>query len=251
MIGIFMIAAMVEEIIAAIMFERLYMKKQRFRRNFVRTIPVLAGYIVLGIGFGIVLQNHGFGIVWALLMSILIYAGSMQFVAIDLISAGAGLITVALTTIMVNARHLFYGVSMVDKYKDTKQYKPYIVFGLTDETYSLVCEDPTLTKEDYFQITLLDQIYWVTGSVLGSLIGELVPFDFAGVDFALTALFVSIVVDQWIVSKDHVPAWIGIISSLVCLFIFGGDNFLIPSMIVITIGLAVLKMIRGEEHIND
>ncbi len=224
---------------------------KNLKKNFVKTIPVLAGYIVLGIGFGIVLQNHGFGILWALIMSTLIYAGSLQFVAIDLISAGAGLITVALTALMVNARHLFYGISMIDKYKNTKPYKPYIIFGLTDETYSLVCDDKTLTKEDYFQITLLNQIYWVTGSVLGSLIGELVPFDFTGVDFALTALFVSIVADQWVSNKDHAPALIGIISSVICLLIFGGDNFLIPSMVAITTGLAVLKIIRKEKSKND
>lgn len=224
---------------------------EKLKRNFMKTIPVLAGYIVLGIGFGIVLQNHGFGILWAFIMSAVIYAGSMQFVAVDLISAGAGLITVAFTAVMVNARHLFYGISMVDKYKDTKPYKPYIIFGLTDETYSLVCDDNTLTKEDYFQITLFDHIYWVTGSVLGSLIGEMVPFDFTGVDFALTALFVSIAADQWVSNKDHAPALIGIISSLVCLLIFGGDNFLIPSMIVITVGLAVLKIIRREKNRND
>lgn len=180
----------------------------------------------------------------ALLMSIFIYAGSMQFVAINLISAGAGLITTALTTVMVNARHLFYGISMIDKYKETKPYKTYLIFGLTDETYSLVCDDAALEKTDYFQITLLDQIYWVTGSVLGVLIGELVPFDFTGVDFALTALFVSIVADQWVSSKDHAPALIGIGVSLVCLILFGSSNFLIPSMIAITIGLAILKAVR-------
>ena len=227
--------------------EDVIQKMKTLGRNFVKTIPVLAGYLVLGIGFGIVLQNHGFGIVWALLMSILIYAGSMQFVAINLISAGAGWITIALTTIMVNARHLFYGISMIDKYKDTAPYKPYLIFGLTDETYSLVCDDGSLTKKDYFQITLLNQSYWVTGSVLGVLIGEMVSFDFTGVDFALTALFVSIVAEQWIANKDHAPALIGIGSSLVCLLIFGGGNFLIPSMFVITAGLAMLKVFRKKE----
>lgn len=224
---------------------------KRLRKNFVKTIPVLAGYIVLGIGFGIVLQNHGFGIVVALFMSILIYAGSMQFVAINLIAAGAGFITIALTTIMVNARHLFYGISMIDKYRDTAPYKPYLIFGLTDETYSLVCDDGALKKEDYFQITLLNQIYWVTGSVLGVLLGELLPFDFAGVDFALTALFVSIVVEQWIANRDHAPVLVGIGMSLLCLFIFGGENFLIPSMFGITAGLAILKVFRKKTNCKE
>lgn len=216
----------------------------KIRKDFIKTIPVMAGYLVLGLGFGIVLQNHGYGVGYAFIMSLLIYAGSMQFMAINLISAGAGMITVALTTLMVNARHLFYGISMIDKYKETKPYKPYIIFALTDETYSLVCNDDSLDKKDYFYISIFDHIYWIIGSVLGALIGEMVPFDFAGVDFALTALFVSIVTDQWIQNKDHMPAIIGIVSTVGCLLIFGGNNFLIPSMITITVLLTFLKYVR-------
>jgi len=214
---------------------------------FIKTIPVLTGYIVLGIGFGIVLENHGYGVIWALAMSIFIYAGSMQYVAVDLISAGAGLITVALTTLMVNARHLFYGISMIDKYKELGNKKPYSIFGLTDETYSLVCQDASLTKHDIFRITLFNQCYWITGAVLGSLIGALIPFELKGVDFSLTALFVCIVTEQWMSTKDHVPALIGFSCSLICLLVFGTGNFLIPSMIAITLGLTVLKFIRDQK----
>lgn len=223
----------------------------RLRKNLIKTIPVMAGYIVLGMGFGIVLENHGYGILWALVMSIFIYAGSMQFMAINLITAGAGIITTALTTVMVNARHLFYGISMIDKYKNTKKYKPYIIFGLTDETYSLVCHDDTLEGKDYFQISILNQIYWITGSCLGVIVGEVVPFDFTGVDFALTALFVCIVTEQWLSSKDHIPAIMGIILTVISLLIFGGENFLIPSMIAITIGLGILKLIRKKVGSNE
>lgn len=210
------------------------------KQNFVKTLPVMAGYLVLGIGFGIVLQSHGYSVVWAFLMSLFIYAGSMQFVAIELFSAGAGLLTIAITTLMVNARHLFYGISMIDKYKDTKPYKPYLIFALTDETYSLVCHDSALGKKDYFQITLFDHIYWVTGSVLGALIGEILPFEMEGVDFALTALFTCIVTEQWLGNKDHRPAIIGIAASVLCLLIFGRDSFLIPGMVVITFALLVM-----------
>lgn len=231
-------------------------RRNRVRANFVRTIPVMAGYIVLGIGFGIVLNNHGYGVLWALLMSVFVYAGSMQFMAINLISAGAGLITVALTTVMVNARHLFYGVSMIDKYKHSGGYKPYLIFALTDETYSLVVGDESLDNRDHFLISLFDHCYWVCGSVLGALLGELLPFDLAGVDFALTALFVCIVTEQWLTNRDHVPALIGIGASVICLLIFGTSDFLIPSMILITVALFVLKLIRersagrngGEGH---
>lgn len=221
---------------------------KKLRSNFVRTLPVMAGYIVLGIGFGIILNSHGFGVLWAFLMSTLIYAGSMQFMAINLISAGAGMITFALTTLVVNARHLFYGISMLDKYKDARKSKPYLIFSLTDETYSLVCNDETLDRRDYLYISLFDHLYWVTGSALGALIGELVPFDFTGVDFALTALFVSIVTEQWISNKDHAPALIGLFATVVSLLIFGKDDFLIPSMLLITLGLGLLKLIRGKRH---
>lgn len=221
---------------------------KKLRSNFVRTLPVMAGYIVLGIGFGIILNSHGFGVLWAFLMSTLIYAGSMQFMAINLISAGAGMITFALTTLVVNARHLFYGISMLDKYKDAGKSKPYLIFSLTDETYSLVCNDETLDRRDYLYISLFDHLYWVTGSALGALIGELVPFDFTGVDFALTALFVSIVTEQWISNKDHAPALIGLFATVVSLLIFGKDDFLIPSMLLITLGLGLLKLIRGKRH---
>jgi len=220
------------------------------KQNIIRTLPVMAGYIVLGIGFGIVLRSKGFGLGWCLAMSIFIFAGSMQYVAVDLMAAGAGLITVALTTLLVNARHLFYGISMLDKYKDIGKTKPYLIFGLSDETYSLVCQDEDYSKTDYLQITLLDQCYWVIGSVIGSVAGALIPWDFKGVDFSLTALFVCIFTEQWLSTKDHIPALIGLISSLVCLLIFGASNFLIPSMIAITVLLTLLYKVRGKVQVE-
>lgn len=221
---------------------------KRFKTNLLKTVPVMAGYLVLGAGFGIVLQSHGYGVLWALGMSVFIYAGSMQFVAINLISAGAGLISVALTTLMVNARHLFYGISMIDKYRGAGKYKPYIIFGLTDETYSLVCSDETMDKKDYFQVSILNQAYWVTGSVIGSVLGSLIPWDFNGVDFALTALFVTVFTEQWLSTKDHLPGIFGVVISVACLLIFGAGNFLIPSMIGISIALVVLDLVRKKVH---
>ena len=211
----------------------------------------MAGYIVLGIGFGIVLRSKGFGLGWCLAMSLFIYAGSMQYVAVDLMAAGVGLITVALTTLLVNARHLFYGISMIDRYKSIKKGKIYDIFGLTDETYSLVCQDNSLTDTDIFQITLLDQCYWIIGSVIGSVAGAIIPWDFRGVDYSLTALFVCILTEQWITTKDHVPALIGLVSSIICLVIFGPNNFLIPSMIVITLALTVLYKMRNSGGDSD
>lgn len=221
------------------------------KKNFIRTIPVLTGYVVLGIGFGIILRSKGYGLGWSFAMAALIYAGSMQYVAVDLLAAGAGLITVALTTLMVNARHLFYGISMIDRYKNVGIFKPYLIFGLTDETYSLVCGDESLTNKDLFFITLFDQCYWITGCIIGSVIGMLIPWDFNGIDFALTALFVCIMTEQWLSTKDHIPAIIGLVSTTICLIIFGSSSFLIPSMIVITIALTILKSVRKGGNDNE
>lgn len=221
------------------------MNKDLIKYAFMQTLPIMAGYLVLGMGFGILLYDHGYSVLWAILMSITIYAGSMQYVAIDLISSGASILTTLLMTLMVNARHLFYGISMVDKYKDTKPYKPYLIYALTDETYSLVCDAHILEGMDinkyYFLVSLFDQCYWIIGSVLGSLIGSAFSFDTTGVDFSMTALFVVIFVEQWESADNHIPASIGILVSVICLIVFGADSFLIPTMIIITIVLFLLK----------
>lgn len=220
------------------------MNKHTLKLSFLSTLPVMTGYLFLGAGFGIILQQSGYGLPWALAMSIFIYAGSMQYVGVGLLTGGAGLAATALTTLMVNARHLFYGLSMVDAYKQAGKKKPYLIFALTDETYSLVSR-PVLPdgvdRVGYcFWISLFDQCYWVLGSVVGSLLGNL-PLDFTGIDFALTALFVTIFVEQWLSTKHHFPAMVGVASAVVCLIIFGADNFLIPTMILIA---AILVMAR-------
>lgn len=217
---------------------------------FKQSIPIMAGYLVLGMGFGVLLQSKGYGIFWAFIMSAFIYAGSMQFVTIDLLSGGATLIASALMTLMVNARHLFYGISMIDRYKNTKPYKPYLIFALTDETYSLVCsgevpEGVNQTKY-YFFVSLLDQCYWVIGCIVGNLIGSLISFNSTGIDFAMTSLFLVVFVEQWQSTKNHLSAIIGVASSIICLLIFGADNFIIPTMISITILLTVLRGILHE-----
>ena len=225
------------------------------KKAFVDTIPVMTGYIVLGIGFGIVLETKGYGVGWAFAMSFFIYAGSLQFVAIDLLTGGAGLVTTALTALMVNARHLFYGISMIDRYKGAGKKKPYMIFALTDETYSLVCQDPV--EEDmsakhryYFLVSLFDQCYWVTGSVIGSVLGAIIPFNTEGIDFALTAMFVTVFVEQWLSTKKHGPALVGVGASVVCLLIFGADSFLIPAMALITIALTFMRK-SGKEGLYE
>lgn len=220
--------------------------KKTVKQAFIATIPVLSGYLVLGFGFGIILKANGYGIGVAFLMSLFIYAGSMQYVAIDLLAGGASLITAAITTLMVNARHLFYGISMLDKYKNTGKRKPYLIFVLTDETYSLVCnENPQISEErrkDYYLlVSMFNQIYWITGSLLGSAVGSLVNFNSEEIDFALTALFLTVFMEQWMAVKNHTPALIGVGVSVICLVLFGGDQFLIPTMLVIFVLLCLQK----------
>ncbi len=225
--------------------------KEDIKKAFLSTVPVLAGYMVLGMGFGILLQANGYSVVWAFLMSLFIYAGSMQYAAVGLITGGASLLTVAVTTLAVNARHLFYGISMVDKYKDTGKLKPYLIFALTDETYSIVCnENISDGGRRAFLISVFDHIYWVTGSVLGSLIGSVLPFSTEGIEFSLTALFLTVFTDQWIKTKNHAAAVIGVAASFICLLIFGGDNFLIPSMVLIIAALFLMRIFKKGEKSN-
>lgn len=221
------------------------------RKAFYKTVPVMAGYLVLGIGFGILLHNAGYGIVWAFAMSTFIYAGSMQYVGIGLLTGGASVITTIITTIMVNARHLFYSISMIDKYKGSGKYKPYLIFALTDETYSLLCDDEEQSGESInryrFFVSLFDQCYWVAGSLIGSLLGSMIHFSTAGIEFSMTALFIASFTQQWVESDNHIPAITGLVSTVLCLLIFGTEKFLIPSMLVITL---VLTLFRKKEDMD-
>lgn len=221
------------------------MIKKTLRYAFLQSIPVLAGYLVLGIGFGILMRNAGYGVLWAGAMSLFIYAGSMQYVGVGLITGGATLLTAALTTVMVNARHLFYSISMIDPYRSTGGYKPYLVFALTDETYSILCggKCPDGVRPDLysFLLSLFNHSYWVLGSILGSLLGAILPFSTAGIEFSMTALFIAAFTEQWLSAKDHLPALVGLIGTLLCLLLFGREHFLIPAMLLITLALTLLR----------
>lgn len=224
------------------------MRKKTIIKAFYKSIPVLAGYIVLGIGFGILMRNAGYGVLWAGAMSIFIYAGSLQYVGVGLITGGASVITAFFTSVMVNARHLFYSISMIDKYKSAGKYKPYLIFALTDETYSLLCDgmvpkgtDPELYR---FLVSLFNHCYWVAGSLIGSILGTVLPFPTEGIEFSMTALFIAAFTEQWLSSKDHIPALTGLLCTLLSLIIFGKSSFLIPAMLLITL---VLTLIRKKE----
>ena len=225
------------------------MKHKVLKTAFLDTVPVMTGYVFLGFGFGILMYKNGYGPLWSVAMSLFIYAGSMQYVAVSLLTGGASLLTTALTTLMVNARHLFYGISMVDAYKGTGKKKPYLIFALTDETYSLVSTNQIpegMNRHHYcLLVSALDHCYWVIGTALGALAGSLIPINYEGIEFVLTALFVTIFVEQWLSTANHKPALIGIGVTTVCLLLFGKDIFLIPSMVVIALSLTIFRRNGG------
>lgn len=225
-------------------------KKSAFLPAFKASLPVMAGYTVLGIGFGIIMQRNGYGWWWCALMSITIYGGSMQYVATSLLTSGASLISTAIITVMVHIRHLFYGIAMVDKYRNTGIKKPYLMFALTDETFSLLCSSNLPAEIDknryYFFVSILNQSYWIIGGILGAVIGSSFTFNSKGIEFSMTALFVVIFVEQWEKQKQHLPALTGIVVTAVCLAIFGSDGFIIPTMLLITVCLfAEKRFIKG------
>ncbi len=206
---------------------------------FPRTMPVMAGYLVLGAAYGILMNVNGYGIWWALLISVFVYAGSLQYLGITFFVAAVNPWYAFFMSLMLNARHLFYGLSMLDKYKDAGRLKPYLIFSLTDETFSVLCnEEPPEELPKcwvYFFVSILDQLYWVTGAVIGALTGTMITFSTAGMDFALTALFVVIFIDQWKSGKGHQAACVGVCSSVLCVAVFGQSVFIVPAMILILI----------------
>lgn len=230
------------------------MNRKALKTTFLDTVPVLTGYLFLGAGFGILLgEKTGLGVGWAAIMALTMFAGSGQYLAVSLIADHASLISVAIATFLVNARHIFYGISLLTPYKGAGKKKTYMIFGLTDETYSLVTQNEPpegMTRHTYcFLVTLFNQIYWIIGCSLGNLM-SLLPISFEGVEFVLTALFVTMFIEQWLSQKNHLPAIIGVGSTLLCLLIFGQDIFLIPSMVMIALLLTISRKTgRRQENV--
>ena len=228
------------------------MNRKGLKTVFLDTLPVMTGYIFLGIGFGILLSEQaGKGLLWSAAMAIFMFAGSAQYLTVSLLAKGASLLSTAAAIFFINARHIFYGISLIDTYKGTGKKKPYLIFALTDETYSLVTQNQPpegMGRHAYcFLVSLLDHIYWIAGCVLGSLVGRLIPINYEGVEFALTALFVTIFVEQWLSTKRHGPAIVGVAATSVCLMLFGKDLFLIPSMVIIAACLTMMRK-TGKEN---
>ena len=221
------------------------------KRAIILTMPVLLGYIVMGMAFGVLLNKAGYSALWAFFISLTCYAGSMQFVLLTFLSGGIGYLSAALTTLSVNSRHIFYGISLLEKFKCFGLKKIYMIFSLTDETYSLLCSLPEYKNIDQkklmFLIAVLDQAYWIAGCTVGNLLGGLISFNTKGLDFSMTALFVVIFIEQWFSFKNHLPAFIGAGSALLCLLLLGADNFLLPAIILSVALLFLLKKYMSKE----
>ncbi len=226
-------------------------RKELLKKAFIDTIPVMAGYLVLGMGFGVLLATKGFGPLWAVPMAVTIFSGSLQYVAINLIGSGASLLATALTSLLVNARYLFYAFSMIGRFSRLSGLRKfYVIFGITDEAYSLQCVEGDKLPEElrgsyYFHVTLFDHSYWIAGCLIGSVLGSVLHFNAKGMDFSMTALFLTILVDQWRAQKRHSAAVIGIAVTALCLIVFGPENFLIPAMAGI---IALLALLRRREE---
>lgn len=221
------------------------MKWKAFRAAFPHTLPIFAGFWFLGLAYGIYMHVAGFSFVYPMLMSLLIFGGSLEFVAVEMLLSPFAPVQVFIMTLLIQARHLFYGISMLDKYKGMGWKKGYLIFGMCDETFSVNYTSEIPEDVDcgwfYFFVTLLNQFYWVASATIGGIIGSLLKFNTSGISFVMTAMFVVIFLDQWMKEKIHVSSMIGILVSLVCLILFGADSFMIPTMILIVLLLTVLR----------
>ena len=227
--------------------------KKAFRKAFPYTIPVLTGYLFIGTAFGVMYAEKGYSFLWAILMSILVYAGSGQYLAVNFFVPGFSFLQVIFLTFMVNVRHIFYGISLLGKFNKIGMKRWYMIFGLTDETYSLLCTTnvPEDVEEDkfLFAITIMNHSYWVLGSAIGAIAGTVLPINSEGIDFAMTALFVVIFIEQWMDRKNRIPEMIGVAVAIVALTIFGASSFVLPAMLSIIALLFVgRKRLDKEEE---
>ncbi|APB31199.1 AzlC family ABC transporter permease [Vagococcus teuberi] len=213
------------------------MKRKAFETALPYTLPICVGFLFLGMSYGFLMRSMGFSVWYPMLMSFFIYAGSMEFVTANLLMSAYNPLYAFVLTLLVNARHMFYGISMLNKYKNTGWKKFYLIYGMCDESFTINCTvtPPKDVDKGWFMffVTLLNQIYWVGGATLGALLGSFITFDTTGIGFVMTALFVVMFINQWEESSDHRPALIGLISSFICLILLGADNFMLPAMALI------------------
>ena len=221
--------------------------KKAFATAFPYTIPIFAGFWFLGITYGIYMNVSGFSFWYPMLMSITIFAGSIEFVTVNMLLGAFNPLQAFAMTLMINARHLFYGISMLDKFRGVGRKKFYLIFGMCDESFSInyTADIPEDVDRGWFMffVTLLNHFYWFSGATLGGIFGSLIHFDTEGLEFVMTAMFVVIFMEQWLKEKDHTSSVLGLVISVLCLIAFGADNFIIPAMLAI---LAVLSLLRRQ-----
>jgi 4-azaleucine resistance transporter AzlC len=221
------------------------MKRKAFKAAFPFTIPILAGFWFLGMAYGIYMNVSGFSFVYPMVMSMIVFGGSLEFVAVEMLLSPFAPVQTLIMTLLIQARHLFYGISMLDKFKNMGWKKYYLIFGMCDETFSInyTADIPQDVDRGWFMffVTLLNHFYWVFGATTGGLLGSLIHFNTDGISFVMTAMFVVIFMEQWMKEKHHISAYIGLGVSAVCLFIFGADSFMIPSMLLILVLLTALR----------
>ncbi len=219
--------------------------KKAFLCAFPYTVPIFAGFLFLGLTYGIYMHVSGFSFWYPMLMSLTIYGGSLEFVAVSMLLAPYAPIQTLIMSVMIQARHLFYGISMLDKFRGLGWKKPYLIFGMCDETFSINCTAQIPDSIDrgwfYFFVTLLNHLYWFAGATLGGLLGSLIHFNTEGLEFVMASMFVVIFLEQWGREKRHISAYIGLAASVLCLLVFAADSFLIPTMICITAFLTFLR----------
>lgn len=221
------------------------MIKRSFRAAFPQTLPILASFLFLGFSYGVYANVSGFSFLYPTLTALLIYGGSLEFVVISMLTEPFAPLQTFLAALIIQARHLFYGIAMLEKFRGTGKKKPYLIFGMCDETFSVNCSAVIPPDADrgwfMFFVTLLNQAYWVFGAALGGLCGKLIPFNTEGLDFIMTALFVVIFLEQWLKEKKHYTALCGLFASALCLVLFGADSFLLPAMALILLLLTVFR----------
>lgn len=220
------------------------MKRKAFQAALPHTLPICVGFLFLGMSYGFLMRSKGFSFLYPMFMSIFIFAGSMEFVTVELLLSAFHPMHALFLALMVNARHLFYGISMLSKYQNVGIKKLYLIYGMCDESFSINC---TVTPEGVdhgwfmFFVTLLNHIYWVTGATLGALLGYVIHFDTTGIEFVMTALFVVMFLNQWEEKAQHRSALTGVLCSLICLFLFGSDNFILPAMALIIVSFTMTR----------
>lgn len=221
--------------------------KEIIKKAFKQSIPIMCSYLFVSIAYGIMMNEAGFAWYVALLVSFLIYTGAFQFLLITLLSVGASLLTIGVMALLMNSRQLFYSLSFIDIFNKMKQ-KWYMIFTMTDETYAVNCNLEKQNKEEVmFYVAFFSRSYWLIGTVLGAVLGNLIPFDLTGIDFCMTALFIIIFMDQLEKNKDHFPAIVGVITAIICLVVFGTQNFMLPSLIISSMVLLVKQGGTGYE----